>query len=96
MKDTPVDEKYNQIAREMFQNYLQYEKLMKDDAKSSIEKQLKPIEKNPAVSNNSGMPRIKEGSARMIKKNRGPNPYTGIDIIFIIFFIVINLIDYYF
>lgn len=64
----------------MFNNYLKYEKLVKNETKSAIEKQNKfnkPTEVKSISKNSNAIPHIKEGSARVIKKNHGPNPYTG-------------------
>lgn len=79
INDSAVDEKYNQIAREMFNNYLKYEQLMKNDTKSNLEKPVKQqTEVKSTPKHQQGIPFIKEGSAKVLKKNHGPNPYTGI------------------
>lgn len=69
INDSAVDEKYNQIAREMFNNYLKYEQLMKNDTKSNLEKPVKQqTEVKSTPKHQQGIPFIKEGSAKVLKK----------------------------
>lgn len=85
------DDKFDKMARDMYQEYLKFEQKSKGNTQTQMESPFPPnhplnrskdyISKaKPKKTTKSGprIPYIKEGSARVLTKSKGPNPYTGL------------------